>query len=361
MGEVVNNNDLSIYRGKRVLITGHTGFKGSWLALILNKIGANVTGFALPPDGDLNHFKMLNLDTQIQNVYGDIRDFDALITVFQDFRPEIVFHLAAQAFVHKSFDDPQNTFLTNVMGGVNLLQSVVETPSVRSLIFVTSDKCYENVEWIWGYRETDTLGGKDPYSASKAASELAFSSYLRSSFLNRDNFGAATARAGNVIGGGDFSEKRIVPDCVAALLAGEPIVLRNPKATRPWQHVLEPISGYLTLGQNLLCDGKKFSGAWNFGPPIDNAPTVENIVQSIIDSFGSGSFEFVDSTKLLHEAQLLQLNSDKARQLLGWKTKLNFKETVEKTVQWYSRVCVKGEEPSLVSLEQVGDFFRLKQ
>jgi len=245
-----------IYRNKKVLITGHTGFKGTWMSLLLKEMGAKVCGFSLAPESTPNHFNLLNLESNIKHVVGDIRDLDALDRVMQDFQPEFVFHLAAQALVKESYVNPVSTFDTNIMGSVNLLEAVRKCDSVRSLVYITSDKCYENVEWIWGYRENDQLGGRDPYSASKGAAEIVFSAYARSFFSQRENLGAATTRAGNVIGGGDWAADRIIPDCIRAIQDGSPIKLRNPNATRPWQHVLEPISGYLTLGVKLYNDQK---------------------------------------------------------------------------------------------------------
>ncbi|HSM98265.1 MAG TPA: CDP-glucose 4,6-dehydratase, partial [Gallionella sp.] len=254
MDQMVSRNLAESFRGKRVLVTGHTGFKGSWLALWLHQMGAHVLGYALPPERDDDHFNLLGLVRQIDHVVGDIRDHAAVRQAFERFQPEIVFHLAAQPLVRYSYAEPKLTFDTNVAGSVNILEAVRTTQSIKALVYVTSDKCYRNNEWIWGYRENDELGGHDPYSASKAAAELVFSSYQDSFFHARAGFGAATVRAGNVIGGGDWALDRIVPDAIRALRADKPVMLRNPNSTRPWQHVLEPLSGYLMIAANLLKD-----------------------------------------------------------------------------------------------------------
>lgn len=357
MGALVNDDYLAVFRGKRVLVTGHTGFKGSWLTLLLKLAGAEVAGYALAPDYEGSHFERLGLSASIRHCVADVRDSGAMAAAVNDFQPEIVFHLAAQALVRHSYQDPKHTFDTNVQGAVNLLEAVRNCSSVRSLLFVTSDKCYENVEWIWGYRENDTLGGHDPYSASKAAAEIVFSSYMRSFFAHRDGIGVATARAGNVIGGGDWAADRIVPDCVRALQAGQPIVIRSPNATRPWQHVLEPLSGYLLLAARLFDEGHAFDGAWNFGPPVGDVRTVLDVANTIVDQFGKGSVEVHEPKSKQHEAHLLQLNSDKARQRLGWSTRWDFGKTLEMTAGWYRDVLIGGEAALDVSRRQLVDYF----
>lgn len=347
---------LKKYAGKRVFITGHTGFKGSWLAFLLKEVGADVMGFALPPATAVNHFDLLGLDENIKHKIGDIRDAKLLSDVLNQFQPEFVFHLAAQALVRPSYEDPATTFSINVIGSVNLLDAVRECDSVRSLVYITSDKCYENVEWIWGYREIDQLGGRDPYSASKAAAEIVFSSYDRSFFEHRPSLGAATTRAGNVIGGGDWAVDRIIPDCIRAIEAGEPIQLRNPGATRPWQHVLEPIAGYLLLGMKLYEEPKKWTGSWNFGPSIHEVRTVQNVAEVIIGHLGKGRIEIVESQMQLHEARLLQLNCDKAHQLLGWYPRWDAAQTLEATAVWYKTV-MNGGNAKHITLSQIQAFF----
>lgn len=268
--------DLSLFRGRRVLVTGSTGFKGSWLSHWLLALGAEVSGFALPPEPYATLFDRLRLGDRIDQHMGDIRDLDTVRGVLAHTRPDVVIHLAAQALVRRSYQDPKSTFDVNVGGGVNLLEAVRTSGDVRALVFITSDKCYRNKEWLWGYRENDELGGADPYSASKAAAELAFTAYQESFLAARPDLAAATTRAGNVIGGGDFSPDRIVPDCVRSLSDDKAIVLRNPGSTRPWQHVLEPLSGYLSLAAGMLAGTQGMAGAWNFGPEAENVrPVVE--------------------------------------------------------------------------------------
>ena len=311
----------------------------------------------LAPEYAGGHFERLGLEKQIRHVTGDVRDLDRMRQEIATFQPEIVFHLAAQALVRPSYVDPKTTFDVNIGGGVNLLEVVRTCDSVRALVFITSDKCYENLEWIWGYRETDAMGGHDPYSASKGAAELVFSSYLRSFFAKRPSFGAATVRAGNVIGGGDWATDRIVPDCVRALLAGKPITIRSPRATRPWQHVLEPLSGYLRLGARLLESGHACDGSWNFGPHVGDVRTVLDVANAIAGQFENGSVVVDEPRDKLHEAHLLQLNSDKARQLLHWDTRWNFEQTLLATGSWYREVLVQGKSAEAVSRAQISAYY----
>ena len=344
------------FSGKKVLLTGHTGFKGSWLAFILNEVGAEVTGLALPPVSAVNHFDLLKLDRKINHVIADISDTPVITKAIKDFQPEFVFHLAAQALVRPSYDDPVATFSTNVMGSINLLEAVRQCETVRSLVYITSDKCYENFEWIWGYRENDQLGGRDPYSASKAAAELAFSTYSRSFFENRPKLGAASTRAGNVIGGGDWAVDRIIPDCIRAIQADQPIRLRNPLASRPWQHVLEPLAGYLLLAARLYEEPKKWGGTWNFGPSTQEVRTVKNVAEAIVGHIGKGRIEVVESQKQVHEAHLLQLNCDKAQQLLGWYPRWNVEKTLEATALWY-KSHMNGGKAEAITVAQINEFF----
>jgi len=345
------------YEGKKVFITGHNGFKGTWLSFLLSEIGAEVAGFSNKEVKKEDHFSQLGLSQAIRNYSGDIRQQLVLSEAIDEFEPDFVFHLAAQALVRSSYDDPEDTFSTNVMGSVNLLNAVRSCPSVKSLVFVTSDKCYQNNEWVWGYRENDRLGGKDPYSASKAAAELVFESY-KNSFLNKSsNLGAASVRAGNVVGGGDWSQDRIIPDCVRAIISGKSIELRNPQSTRPWQHVLEPISGYVLLGAVLSDDPIKFGGAWNFGPKMEKMRTVEQIASIFIDVFGKGSIVKNNTTPGdYEEATLLQLNCEKAHQILKWQPKWNVDEAIEHTVEWYKRT-LSGEKATTVTRQQLELYF----
>ena len=347
---------LNSFSGRRVFITGHTGFKGSWLAFLLHEVGAEVMGFALPPTTAVNHFNLLKLDGKIRHIVGDIRDASLVANVLKEFQPEYVFHLAAQALVRPSYADPATTFATNVLGSVNLLDAVRQCESVRSLVYVTSDKCYENVEWIWGYRENDQLGGRDPYSASKAAAEIVFSSYARSFFKQRPLLGAASARAGNVIGGGDWAIDRIIPDCIRAIEAGEPVLLRNPGATRPWQHVLEPLAGYLLLAARLYEEPKRWGGSWNFGPSTHEVRTVKNVAEVIVGHIGRGRVEVIESQTQVHEARLLQLNCDKAHQLLDWYPRWHVDKTLEATALWYKAV-MNGGNAELITRAQIHEFF----
>jgi CDP-glucose 4,6-dehydratase len=341
MDTVPNSRDpqsifSDVYENKSVLVTGHTGFKGSWLALWLTKLGAEVTGYALPPVGGNSNFDALNLKSSIRHVEGDIRDPDRLIKVTEEARPEFVFHLAAQALVREAYRDPKTTFDTNVGGSVNVLETVRRCESVRTLIYVTSDKCYRNMEWEWGYRENDRLGGTDPYGASKGCAEIVFDSYMQSYLLKQGRVRAASARSGNVIGGGDWAEDRIVPDCIRALREDRAPVIRNPDAIRPWQHVLEAIGAYLLLGSKLHdAQDDKLCTSWNFGPDRSSERTVEELVGRIIEVWGSGEFEVEHDADAPREATLLRLNCDKAHNLLGWAPTWGFSEAVTHTIDWY--------------------------
>lgn len=328
------------YRNKRVLVTGHTGFKGSWLALWLSRLGAHVSGIALPADSELGSFHANAMAGLMESELLDVRDRERLTSTFARMRPEIVFHLAAQAIVGRSYEDPAATFDTNVVGSVNILECVRSIESVHAAVMITSDKCYENVEQIWGYRESDRLGGDDPYSASKACAEVAIHSYLRS-FLARDPAPrVASARAGNVIGGGDWASFRLIPDCIRSLRKGMTIQIRNPLATRPWQFVLEPLAGYLALGMHLI-RSREFTGAWNFGPAVDAANTVERGTREVIRHWGGGELEVVANT--FHESTALQLDCTKAHHRLGWRTVLDFPETMEWTTAWYKHQHTTGD------------------
>lgn len=338
------------------MVTGHTGFKGSWLAFLLNEIGGEVLGYALPPKGPESHFESLGLARSINHIEGDVRDGERLLATMREFQPEFVFHLAAQALVRQSYIDPKSTFEVNVIGSVNLLEAVRQCESVRSLVYITSDKCYENLEWVWGYRENDRVGGHDPYSASKAAAEIVFSAYSRSFFMHRSSLGAATTRAGNVIGGGDWATDRIVPDCIRAIQSGQPIRLRNPQATRPWQHVLEPLSGYLLLAARLRESPATYAGSWNFGPPSSEVRTVLDVAETIVAGFGRGSLSVTPGDGKQHEARLLQLNCDKAHQLLGWHPRWNVEQTLAMTTNWYKAV-LEGAEASTITRQQLQDYF----
>ena len=331
----MNNLFKNIYKNKKVLITGHTGFKGSWLALWLNELGADVVGYALDPKTDKDNFVVTGLANKIKkDIRADIRDKEKLFKVFKEEKPEIVFHLAAQPLVMESYEHPLETFDTNIMGTVNVLDAIRKTNSVLTGIMITSDKCYENREMIWGYRENDPMGGHDPYSASKGAAELVINSY-RKSFLKKDEKSIASARAGNVIGGGDWSDYRLIPDFIRAIEAEQPIEIRNPQATRPWQHVLEPLSGYLLLGAKMMGKPDIYDEAWNFGPYSNEIYPVKDVVEKMIRKLGKGTWKDVSKSNKHHEANLLTLDITKALTQLGWKQVLNFDENIDMTIDWY--------------------------
>ena len=331
-----------IYRGKRVLVTGHTGFKGSWLSIWLNELGADVAGYALDPYTDKDNFVVTGLKEKLHDIRADVRNYERLSSVFQEYQPEIVFHLAAQPLVRLSYEEPRETYDTNVMGTVNVLECVRETDSVKAAVVITSDKCYENIEKDYAYKETDPVGGYDPYSSSKGCAELVVSAYLRS-YFNPDEgskTGLASARAGNVIGGGDWAKDRIMTDCVLALKSGKTITVRNPDAVRPWQHVLEPLSGYLLLASKLYSEPHVFAGAWNFGPDNSSVITVKALVENLIRIWGSGKWEDVSGEGDPHEANLLMLDIVKAKEILGWTPKLNINGMLNFTADWYKEDSV---------------------
>lgn len=340
MADNLNKKDTeffrNVFKGKRVLVTGHTGFKGSWLAIWLKESGAEVLGYSLEPPSNPNNFDTTNLRNRMTHIHGDIRDFSGIEKVFIEFQPEFVFHLAAQPLVRRSYDEPRLTFETNMMGTVNILELARRSSSVRVLINVTSDKCYENKEWVWGYRENDPLGGYDPYSSSKGCSELITQAYIKSFFSKRESVGVASVRAGNVIGGGDWGSERLLPDCICALSKGEEILIRNPNSIRPWQFVLEPLYGYLLLATQLLERPKDYMGAWNFGPDNGSYIPVSEVVSKVIGYWGSGDCRNVSiGLNDKHEAYLLTLNCDKAHSILKWRSILDIDSTIKMTVEWY--------------------------
>lgn len=345
----------NIYLHKRVLITGHCGFKGSWLALWLLEMGAKITGYSLPPPTEPNHFNLLDMD--INSIMGDIRDTEKLIQVFKEQQPEIVFHLAAQPIVRLSYKDPIETFSSNVMGTVNVFEAARMSGTVCAIVNVTSDKCYENREWPWGYREIDPAGGFDPYSASKGCAEL-ITGCWRNSFFNLKDYGnthqtlLASARAGNVIGGGDWAIDRLVPDMVRASVRNEKVKIRNPQATRPWQHVLEPLSGYLLLGQKLLEGRTEFAEGWNFGPSEDGNLTVGEIAGQIQKTWPKIDYETTTIPDQMHEAGMLKLDCSKARSKMQWMPVWDGKTAVEKTVLWYRVFYESNDVKSLENLRK---------
>lgn len=349
-----------IYRGKRVLITGHTGFKGSWLSLLLNELGADVYGFALEPPTSPSLYKEAKIDELITSYIGDVRDLYYLTKVIQEVQPEIVFHMAAQPLVRQSYKIPVETYSTNVMGTVHLLEACRSTSSVKAIVNVTTDKCYENKEWHWGYRENEPMGGYDPYSNSKGCSELITSAY-RNSFFNPSEYknhgvAVATARAGNVIGGGDWAEDRLIPDFIRAISKGEKVRIRSPFAIRPWQHVLEPLSGYLRLAELLYTEGPKFAQAWNFGPYDHDAKNVEWITNTICEFWGDeASFE-IDKKPQPHEANYLKLDCSKANAELNWSPKWDIQTTLKSIVDW-NKAYLNNEDIREVTKRQIHQYF----
>ncbi|MED4753923.1 CDP-glucose 4,6-dehydratase [Brevibacillus choshinensis] len=355
--------DKAFWKNKNVFITGHTGFKGSWLCLWLHSLGANITGFSLPPPTNPSLFHLCGIDSFVHSIIGDVRSKRSLQEALVQAQPEIVIHMAAQPLVRASYDIPCETYEINVMGTVNLLEAVRlatrNGSGIKAVINVTTDKCYENKEWAWGYREEDVLGGVDPYSNSKACSELVTMSY-RNSFFHPDDYsahgvGIASARAGNVIGGGDWATDRLIPDFIRALLGGAKLKIRNPGAIRPWQHVLEPIGGYLLLAQKLCEDGKRFSQSWNFGPREQDAQTVEWIVNQLCIKWGeNAAFEIVPDAKW-HEAHYLKLDCSKARSLLRWKPKWNLDQALDRIVDW-TRAYQQEKDLRALCLTQIEEY-----
>ena len=348
------------WAGKRVFLTGHTGFKGSWLSLWLQTLGVNVTGYALNPPTYPSLFEAANVAAGMKSVVGDIRDLDSLLSAMTDAAPDIVIHMAAQPLVRHSFSNPVETYSTNVMGSVHLLEAVRHTKSVKAVVNVTSDKCYENNEWVWGYREDEPMGGYDPYSNSKGCSELVTAAY-RSSFFNPEDYkvhgvALASARAGNVIGGGDWANDRLIPDFMRSIVAGETVVIRSPNAIRPWQHVLEPLSGYLILAEKLFNQGADFAEAWNFGPMENDAKTVEWIISQLVHNWGAGANFKIDENVLnLHEAHFLKLDCSKARMQLGWKPQWDASQTIQRICDWH-RAHLNGFDMKYYTLSEIEQY-----
>lgn len=353
MENLVNTDN--IWRGRRVLITGHTGFKGGWLSLWLSKLGAQVTGVSLPPL-PASMFEISNIDQCAQSFYLDIRDSYSLTNLVDSIQPEIVFHLAAQPLVRRSYLDPIETYTTNIIGTVNLLEAIrLKSTNTRAIVVVTTDKCYENKEWVWGYRETDSLGGHDPYSCSKAAAELVASSYARSFFGLESMPALATARAGNVIGGGDFAADRLLPDLISACHKSENLFIRYPNAIRPWQHVLEPLSGYIKLAESLFIHGNKYSGPWNFGPTEASFKTVSWIVEYFIKAWNSDIIWTTDDSEQPHESGILKLDCSKSGHYLNWNSKLSIEDSISLVVKWH-KAHINGDNMQDLSNFQVSNY-----
>lgn len=361
-GDTLNERD-TFWQNRRVFLTGHTGFKGGWLALWLASKGAVVRGYALDPGPEPNLFTAAKIAACLEDVRGDIRDSAQLEPALREFAPEVVFHLAAQPLVRHSYQDPLGTFETNVLGTARVLDAVRRTPSVRAVVSVTTDKCYENKEWLWGYRETDPLGGYDPYSSSKACAEIVSAAYRQSYFpvarIAEHRCGIATARAGNVIGGGDWSPDRLIPDLVRGFLAGEPVRIRRPHAIRPWQHVLEPLHGYMTLAEKLLTTSPekavRYATAFNLGPSDDDAQPVGWIVEHMTRFWGSGVSWMQDEDPGVHEAGYLKLDASRARAELGWHPRLRLETALEWLVAWY-RAWQMGQEMHAFTLGQIAAY-----
>lgn len=352
--------NLDFWRGKRVFLTGHTGFKGSWLAIWLQSLGVELTGYALNPPTKPSLFEVARVGEGMRSIIGDIRDFSRLSVAMRDAQPEIVIHLAAQSLVRYSYTNPVETYATNVMGTVHVLESIRQVGGVRVVVNVTSDKCYENREWVWGYRENEPMGGHDPYSNSKGCSELATAAY-RSSFFNvadyaKHGVALASARAGNVIGGGDWAKDRLIPDIIAAFLDQRPVIIRNPHAIRPWQHVLEPLRGYLMLSERLWHDGPQFAEGWNFGPDDEDAKPVQWIVERMAETWGDGAAWSLDRGDHPHEAGYLKLDISKARGRLGWHPRWNLEVTLNHIVDWHRALQRDKENMHDLTRNQIAQY-----
>ena len=351
--------NFNVFKNKTILLTGHTGFKGSWLAIWLHSLGAKVVGYALDPYSAKDNFVLSKIGEKIHaDIRADINDRDALRKTFEKYQPEIVFHLAAQPLVRLSYQCPVETYQTNVMGTINIMEEVRKCSATKVAVMITTDKCYENKEQIWGYRENEAMGGYDPYSSSKGAAEIAISSWRRS-FMNTSQYAThgkaiASARAGNVIGGGDWALDRIIPDCIRAIEDNKPIEIRSPQSIRPWQHVLEPLSGYLTLAEKMLNEPTKYCDGWNFGPNVESIVPVWNIAEMLVGNYGKGEIEDKSDPNALHEANLLALDTTKAKIHLDWKPRWNIEQTMEKTIEWY--LNYKTTDAYELCLRQINEY-----
>lgn len=342
-----------IFNGMTVLVTGHTGFKGSWLSLWLQELGAHVIGFSLAPPTNPSNFAETHMAQKMIDIRGDICDYSPLADAINTHKPTIIFHLAAQSLVLEGYKQPKETFDVNVGGTVNVLEAARHCPAVKALVMVTTDKCYENREWTWGYRENDALGGHDPYSASKSMAEQAITSYRKSFFEKSGQAAVASVRAGNVIGGGDFSENRIVPDCMKALMAQQTIPVRNPQSVRPWLNVLDPLSGYLWLAAKLLQEGQAYADAWNFGPLEHHGINVQRLVEKAIEFWGGGEWKHTGSANAKKEMGLLRLNWDKAANELNWRPAYNWIDAIQETVDWFKEYDRHRRKPGVSDMRSV--------
>lgn len=336
MGKLNRTVDKAFWKGKKVFLTGHTGFKGSWLSLWLQSIGSEVKGYSLLPPTTPSLFNEARVGSIMNSQIGDIRNLESLKQSMKDFNPDILIHMAAQPLVRHSYADPIETYSTNVMGTVNVLESSRYCTNLKSIVSVTTDKCYENREWPWGYREIEPMGGHDPYSSSKGCAELVSSAYRRSFFTSNDTANIATARAGNVIGGGDWAEDRLVPDILRSFEKSQPVIIRNPLSTRPWQHVLEPLSGYLILAENLYNNGKEYAEGWNFGPNDSDCKPVSWILDRMVKNWGPGASWELDKKNNPHEAGYLKLDCSKAADKLNWQPNWNLEHTLKLIIDWHT-------------------------
>lgn len=364
MDEVVNPGSASPWKGRRVFLTGHTGFKGSWMALWLSELGADICGYSLAPPSEPSLFRVAGVEERVCHVEADICDQMRLRSAMQEFAPEVVFHLAAQSLVRRSYAEPVLTYATNVMGTVNVLESIRHTESVKAAVMITTDKCYENHEWQWGYRENDRLGGHDPYSNSKACAELVSAAYRDSFFdpdkINLHGVAVATARAGNVIGGGDWATDRLIPDLMRGFMAGEEVAIRNPNAIRPWQHVLEPIRGYIQLAERLLVQDMSFASAWNFGPDEQDARPVQWIVRELAKRWSPNALWAIDKGVHPHEATYLKLDCARAHNLLGWRPALDLTGALQLIVEWFKQWRA-GSNMQQITLDQIAAYQRISK
>lgn len=352
---MVSTVNPAFWQGKKVFLTGHTGFKGSWLSLWLQSMGAKVKGFALEPPTAPSLFQEASIAEGMESEIGDIRNLAAITDSVKAFSPDILIHMAAQPLVRLSYREPVETYSTNVMGTVHVLEAARQCSSIRAIVNVTTDKCYENREWVWGYREHEPMGGHDPYSNSKGCSELVTAAYRDSFFNTSDSAGLASARAGNVIGGGDWAEDRLIPDILRAFEQSQPVVVRNPLATRPWQHVLEPLSGYLILAEKLYNEGASYAEGWNFGPRDEDVKPVEWILNHMVKHWGQGASWQLDRNPQPHEAQLLKLDISKASSLLKWQPRWSLAQTLDSIVEWHQCWLGKGDVRQL-TLDQIGQY-----
>lgn len=352
---VINMIDPSFWYEKRVFLTGHTGFKGGWTAIWLKKLGAVIKGYSLSPSTEPSFFSLARVYESGDSQIDDIRDLNTLKSSLLQFKPDIVIHMAAQPLVRASYINPVDTYQTNVMGVVHLFEAIRECSTVKAVVNVTSDKCYRNNEWLWGYRENEPMGGDDPYSSSKACSELITDAYRRSFFDDKRSVSIATARAGNVIGGGDWSKDRLVPDAIRAFTSKKPLIVRNPHATRPWQHVLEPIFGYLKLAEKLYSSEVDFAQSWNFGPFPEGNKSVAELLDYMISKWPSEASWRLDERQQPHEAQMLMLDISKAKKMLKWSPRWTVETAIDKTLEWY-QYAIAGKNMSEYSVRQINEF-----